>query len=65
MPDEAQEKLKLVVRVPDDLGLTPDQVTALKHRVTVEFIGLTVGVATPTQIVIQLVDGHGGLQGGL
>jgi len=63
MSDEPSEKLKLVVRIPDDLGLTSDQVTALKQRVTVEFIGLTVGVTSPTQILIQLVDGHHGPPG--
>jgi len=58
MPDQPSDLLEIFVHIPDDLGLTADQVTALKQKVTVEFVGLTVGAASPTQIVIQLVDGH-------
>jgi len=58
MPDQ----IEIRIRVPDNLGLTAQQIAELKQKVRVEIVTSTVpahGIAmkTPHQIVIQMVNG--------
>jgi hypothetical protein len=57
-PDDA---IEIRVRVPKDLGLTEQQIAALKEKVRVEIVATTLparGLAAqiPQRIVLQLVD---------
>jgi len=54
MPDS----IKISIRVPDNLGLTKDQITALKKTVSVEIVASTAPLAgrTQQQIVTQMVE---------
>ena len=54
MPDS----IKIGIRVPDNLGLTKEQITALKKAVSVEIVASTAPLAgrTQQQIVTQMVE---------
>jgi len=54
MPDS----IKISIRVPDNLGLTKEQITALKKTVSVEIVASTAPLAgrTQQQIVTQMVE---------
>ena len=64
MQDDPSGQLTIRVCVPDDVGLTDDQIAYLKQSVTVEFVSTTFDSQTPKQVVVQLVDGHRGPHGG-
>lgn len=58
MQSDPPDQLTIYVHVPDDAGLTDDQIAYLKQSVTVEFVSTTLNAKSPTHVVIQLVDGH-------
>ena len=58
MMDERSDQLTIYVHVPDDAGLTDDQIAYLKESLTVEIVTTTLDSRSPKQIVIQLIDGH-------
>jgi hypothetical protein len=55
--------IEVRIHVPDDIGLTPQQIADLKEKVRVEIVASTMPVygltvKTPQQIVALTVDGH-------
>jgi len=55
------EPIEVRIHVPDNLGLTEQQIAALKQKVRVEIVASTMpvrglAVKTPQQIVIQMVE---------
>jgi hypothetical protein len=59
MPDP----IEIRIRIPDNLGLTPQQIAGLKQKVRVEIVASTVpphGFTTqaPQQLMIHMVEGN-------
>ena len=56
------EPIKIYIRVPENIGLTANQIAALKEKVRVEIVTSTlpvggITVKNPQQVVIQIVNG--------
>jgi hypothetical protein len=53
---KSKDKVEIRVRVPSDLGLTKEQIKALKERVKVEIVSTTITGSTPQQVLTRVVD---------
>jgi hypothetical protein len=59
----APDPIEIRIRVPNNLGLTDQQIADLKQKVRVEIVASTLPAqgltaSTPQQIVVQMVEGN-------